>query len=95
MVEIGDRIKDLREQRGVTQETLAKKLDISQAYLSQLESGQRNLDAILLVKIAEVLDYDIHEFLPSSKKIKGKAEMKEIGRHDIGTKRIIIYLCDI
>ena len=37
--ELGKTIKELRKQKGMTQESLAKKADISRATLSKLENG--------------------------------------------------------
>jgi transcriptional regulator with XRE-family HTH domain len=58
------RLKQLREDRGLTQEALAKKAGISRAYLSRLELGMhdphlsrlRKLAKVLRVKISELVD---------------------------------------
>ncbi len=47
------RIRQIRERRGLMQKDLAKALRISSGYLSQMELGERNIDALLLYKIAK------------------------------------------
>jgi Zn-dependent peptidase ImmA (M78 family) len=46
-----------RESRGMSQTTLSKKLHITQAAVSKLESGQIKADGELLAKLADKLDY--------------------------------------
>lgn len=58
---LGQRIKALREERGLTQKDLAKTLNIANTTLSQYESGQRIPSDEVKIKIAEyfrvTLDY--------------------------------------
>lgn len=44
-----------RKKSGVTQQELAKLLKKPQSFISKYESGERRLDVIELVKIAEIL----------------------------------------
>lgn len=43
---------------GMTQEDLAKKLGEYQSFVARLESGQRRVDVVELMKIADVLGFD-------------------------------------
>ncbi len=47
------RIKDLREDSDLTQEKLAKTLDISQRSYSHYETGTRQVPYDILIKLAE------------------------------------------
>ena len=49
------RIKELREAIGLTQDELAKKLNVSQQCISSWESGQRILASDKLPALAEAL----------------------------------------
>lgn len=60
---IGQKIRRIREQRGVTQEDLAYKIDISSSYMGQLERGERNLNVDKILKIAKALKVDPSELL--------------------------------
>ena len=51
MKEIGKRLQELRESKGLSQSDLAHYLGISQPLLSQIESGNRNLNLSLLDKL--------------------------------------------
>jgi transcriptional regulator with XRE-family HTH domain len=54
---IGDRIKEAREERGWTQERLAKETGISKGFLSETENnkGTGNIGADYVLRIANVL----------------------------------------
>ena len=53
---IAMRIKDLREDSDITQQTIADYLNIKQNTYSQYENGQRQLPIDILIKIAEYYD---------------------------------------
>jgi transcriptional regulator with XRE-family HTH domain len=56
----GDRVKDLRERRGLTQGQLAQYGGASQSYISDIESGkQTNVGSGKLVGIARVLKTNV------------------------------------
>lgn len=58
-----DILKKERESRGLTQEELAKKLDVSKATISLYESGDRYPSLDVLHKIAEVLEIPLSAIL--------------------------------
>ena len=49
---VGKRIQAARKQSGMTQETLAEKLDVSIGYVSQVERGVTKISLDLLAAIA-------------------------------------------
>lgn len=51
-------IREKRKQAGLTQTQVAKTLRQRQTWLSHLESGQRRIDVIEFVKLAEALNFD-------------------------------------
>ncbi|MEK4267031.1 helix-turn-helix domain-containing protein [Bacillus sp. FSL W8-0940] len=53
---LGKRITSLRKQSGLTQEELAKKLNITRSALSQYELGTREPNYDLLIKIADFFE---------------------------------------
>ena len=55
LLELGDRVKTLRKERGVTQESLAKKAGISRATLSKLENG--NIAQVSIVTLNDILNH--------------------------------------
>ena len=59
---VGQRIKDLRTELGVSQEKLALKAEIDRTYLAGVESGKRNLSIKSLEKIINALGVSFHDF---------------------------------
>lgn len=51
----GKKLKELREAAGMTQEDLAKKIEVDQSMVSMLEKGRRRASADLLFDIADAL----------------------------------------
>jgi transcriptional regulator with XRE-family HTH domain len=61
--QLGARLRDLRLEGGVALKVIAKRADISIAYLSEVERG-RKLPAIdVLARIADALDTSLVELL--------------------------------
>lgn len=66
----GDKIKRIREIKGLTQEDVAKKLNLTHQAYSRMERGETNISAERIVKIAEVLDVSVDDiFKLDDKKI--------------------------
>lgn len=58
-IKLGDRIRQLREESGMTQGQLAGGSAVSQGYLSQLENGEvKNPSAAVLLRIAQAMNVD-------------------------------------
>lgn len=60
MSDIGKNIRELREQKGLTQEDLAARLFVTRQTLSNYENKKTRPDIEMLLKIAEELDTDIN-----------------------------------
>lgn len=56
---IGQRIKKLREEKGITQEAMALQLDVTQSNYGRLEKDDRRLNVVKLLKIVRILDVNI------------------------------------
>ena len=52
---LGRRIAELREQTGLTQEQLALKLGVTPRNVQRIEQGRVNVQALSLLRLAEVL----------------------------------------
>ena len=59
---VGQRIKDLRTEIGISQEKLALKAEIDRTYLAGVENGKRNLSIKSLEKIINALNKSFHDF---------------------------------
>ena len=58
---IGERLKKARKEKGMTQEELAEKLDISISQIYRVESG-KNISFKNFLKICEILESDPRDF---------------------------------
>ena len=59
---LGGRIKEIRKARGVTQETLAERIEMSPQYLSRIEGGHQSPSVEMLAKLADTLEVELWEF---------------------------------
>ena len=58
--ELGSRVKDLRKEKKISQESLAKAVGISRNTLSKLENGYiANISIVTLDKVLNALGYQI------------------------------------
>lgn len=60
--DIGKIIQKLRKGKGLTQEELAEKIDLSTNYLSKVERGLSVLNVEAFFKMASVLDFTLDDF---------------------------------
>lgn len=60
---IGKRIRNLREKKGMSREEFAKRLGLSYWAVSKYENGERNPDAETLNKIADILGVTVDYLL--------------------------------
>ena len=58
----GQRVKDLRKKKGLTQEQLAEKAKIDHSYLNAIEAGKKNPSLKRIAKLARVLEVSLPEF---------------------------------
>ena len=57
------RLKILRRRRGLTQEALAAKADLSRTYLARLETARQDPTLSTMVKLAKALDVPVTALL--------------------------------
>jgi len=101
---LGEKVKLLRNRRGLNQDDLAEVLGLSRSQISNLESGRRNLSVKQLEKLCEYFKVDMSYFLMFEttdscldliEKVKLLFESKEltnIQKEDLFTSIIKIYL---
>jgi transcriptional regulator with XRE-family HTH domain len=57
-----------RESAGLAQQDVAAKLGKHQTFVSKVENGQRRLDLIEFLQMADVLEFDPHDFIKKLRK---------------------------
>ena len=65
-IDIGKRISNFRNKKGMSQEELGEKLNISREHISRIETGKRNLGLDALVDIANALGVSADDILVDS-----------------------------
>jgi transcriptional regulator with XRE-family HTH domain len=70
----GDRIRAIRDNRGLNQDQLAEKAEISKGFLSDVENNKRNISSEYLLKIANVLGASVDYLLRGEAKETTKME---------------------
>jgi XRE family aerobic/anaerobic benzoate catabolism transcriptional regulator len=63
---IGSKVRAARAEAGITRKQLAHKADVSERYLSQLESCDANVSVGILARVAGALNVDFGSLLPST-----------------------------
>lgn len=59
---IGKKIRQIRKERGISQEKLSEEIDISPRQMCMIESGNSYPSIETFVKISKILDIDINNF---------------------------------
>ncbi len=60
-VAFGDRIRELRKKRELSQEKFALKIGMDRTYYASVESGRRNISLCNIKKIADGLEISLSE----------------------------------
>ena len=83
-----ENIRALRKKRGLSQEKLADKADISRQMMNDIEGRRRWLTKRTLVKLSNALDVDVHElFIPSASESETSNDI-----YEIITKRVVLQV---
>ena len=102
--ELGDKVKLLRNRRGLKQDDLAEVLELSRSQISNLESGRRNLSLKQLEKLCEYFQVDMSYFVMSettnscldliekAKLLFASKELTNIQKEDLFVSIMKVYL---
>ena len=60
---LGERVRTLRHQRGITRKALAQHAKVSERYLAQLEVGRGNISIVLLRRIARAIGLPVAQLV--------------------------------
>ena len=94
---LGKRISDLRRQKGLKQDDLAEKLNVSPQAVSKWENDQTCPDITLLPELAKILGVSVDELLSGKKEeIPTVRMLAESERKDVKDMmvRIVVDSCD-
>ncbi len=63
LIKLGNRIADMRKQRGLSQTDLAIKCGMDRQNLSNIERGKKNIQAITVYRLARGLEVHVKELV--------------------------------
>jgi transcriptional regulator with XRE-family HTH domain len=61
LLKFGERVKEIRISKGLSQEQLAHIADVHRTYIGMIERAEKNITLINIEKIAKALDVSINE----------------------------------
>ena len=74
---IGEFLKHLRNDKGLTQEQLAEHFYVSSRNVSRWETGRNMPDVEMLIELADFYDVEIHEIIEGERKSENVEKEKE------------------
>jgi transcriptional regulator with XRE-family HTH domain len=60
---LGDRVREIRQQKGLTQVDLSTRLSLPQSRVSEIESGVRAPNLVTILRLAVALDCKVSELM--------------------------------
>ena len=78
MKSIGETIASLRKQKGMTQNELAEKMNVTDKAVSKWERDLSCPDINTISKLADILDISVEELLKAKKKENSNTKMKDL-----------------
>ncbi len=68
LVQFGEKVRELRKEKGLSQEELSYKSDLHRTYIGMIERAEKNITLANIEKIAKGLNVDLKELFNSTKK---------------------------
>ncbi len=95
--QIGSRIRELRKEKGLSQEELGGRAKLHYTYIGAVERGEKNVSVVTLNKIARALGTSLNEIFTFPKDIKDPVSLKdsliyEIDKSDPEIVRLVFNL---
>lgn len=64
-IKVGQRIRELRKKKNLSQEALAYEAEVDRTYVTDVENGRRNVSIIIMERLIKALKISIAEFFNS------------------------------
>jgi len=92
--EIGENLRELRRRRGVTQEQLAGRINVSSQQIQQYESGSSRLNTDKLQAIAIALSVPIAAFFDGEYILSEEEQKLIIGFRALSCPEVRAFVCN-
>lgn len=63
LIKFGERVREVRKEKGLSQEELAHKADLHRTYIGMIERAEKNITLLNIEKIANALEVNINELM--------------------------------
>lgn len=63
LIKFGERVREVRKEKGLSQEELAHKADLHRTYIGMIERAEKNITLLNIEKIANALEVSITTIL--------------------------------
>jgi len=63
LIKFGERVREIRKEKGLSQEELAHKADLHRTYIGMIERAEKNITLVNIEKIANALEVNIKELI--------------------------------
>lgn len=67
LIKLGKKIRELRKEKGFSQENFAYEVGLDRTYMGSVERGERNIAALNLIRIAKTLKVEVGVLFPLAK----------------------------
>ena len=68
LITFGEKVREIRKEKGLSQEELAHKADLHRTYIGMIERAEKNITLINIEKIANALNIELKELLATNDK---------------------------
>jgi transcriptional regulator with XRE-family HTH domain len=77
LIAVGRRIRQVRQEKGFSQDKLAYSIPLDRAHIGMIENGKRAATIPTLVKLAVALDCEVGDFFPSVRELESLTNIDE------------------
>lgn len=93
MSEFGEQLRKARQDKGMTQQSLAEQLYVARQTISRWEVGERYPDILMLKEIARVLDVEVRDLLSDDEAQHIIERTSVVGKPAVNNVTIILFAC--
>ena len=87
-INLGKRIRALREEMDLSQESLADHLSVTRQAVGQIEKGERKIDSLELVKLSSFFSVSVEELLKPVEKPHGSAQTPRVSDYKFAPDKL-------
>lgn len=63
LIKFGERVREIRKEKGISQEQLSFKADLHRTYIGMIERAEKNITLVNIEKIANALKVSVNDLM--------------------------------